>query len=113
MGTYNWRHPQKLALAVAAAVQILGGQAMAEDQKETVELEDYILKESVEDTMGIMPSQPVKSVFGLGKSIAETPRSVSDVSSDLIENYGLRDINDLVRLAPGAYTSSFFGVPGH
>lgn len=112
MGKYNLRYQHKLALAVAASLQIFCGYALAEDKKETVELEDYTLKESVEDTMGIMPTQPVKSVFGLGKSIAETPRSVSDVSSDLIENYGLRDINDLVRLAPGAYTSSFFGVPG-
>ncbi|MBK5417899.1 TonB-dependent siderophore receptor [Pseudomonas sp. TH31] len=112
MGPFNLRHQHKLALAVAASLQIICGHALAEDKKETVELEDYVLKESYDDTMGIMPTQPVKSVFGLGKSIAETPRSVSDVSSDLIQKYGMRDINDMIRLTPGAYTSSFFGIPG-
>lgn len=52
------------------------------------------------------------SAFGFDMSLAETPRSVTEVSSDLIEAYGLRSVDDLVRITPGAFTSSFFGIQG-
>ena len=52
------------------------------------------------------------SAFGFDKSLVETPRSVTEVSSDLIEAYGLRSVDDLVRMTPGAFTSSFFGIQG-
>ena len=45
-------------------------------------------------------------------TLLETPRSVTEVSSDLIKSYGLRSVDDLVRLTPGAFTSSFFGIRG-
>ena len=66
----------------------------------------------VRDENSIMPSGDGTSSFGFDKSLVETPRSVSEVSSDLIEAYSLRSVDDLVRLTPGAFTSSFFGIAG-
>lgn len=65
----------------------------------------------VGDTMGLM-SNKAKSVFGFEKTIAETPRSITSVSSDMMENYNISDIDDLVLVSPGAFTQSFFGVAG-
>ena len=75
------------------------------------ELEDYVV-EDVEDQFSIIPSEPSGSAFGFDKTLLETPRSVSAVTSELVQNYGLRSVDDLVRLTPGAFTSSFFGIQG-
>lgn len=65
----------------------------------------------VGDKMGLMTKQG-KSAFGFNKPIEETPRSLSTVSADMMENYNISDIDDLVLVSPGAFTQSFFGVAG-
>jgi len=79
---------------------------------DTVELDKVTTEGTVEDTMGLMPTEPVKSVFGFDKTLLETPRSATSVTSDMIDNFGITDIDDLVLLSPGAFTQSFFGVAG-
>ena len=66
---------------------------------------------------GRQPSRPllgknVESVFGFSKSLLELPRSASTISSEQIERFGINDIDDMVALAPGSFTQSFFGVAG-
>ena len=83
-----------------------------EDAEDGVaELEDFTVPE-ISDDLSILPSEPSEGAFGLSLSLLETPRSVSEVSADLIKTYGLRSVDDLVRLTPGAFTSSFFGIRG-
>ncbi|MFW8591329.1 TonB-dependent siderophore receptor [Glaciecola sp. 2405UD65-10] len=69
---------------------------------------------SVTGTKDVNSLIPIESssAFGLDKSLIETPRSITEISSDLIEAYGLRSVDDLVRITPGAFTSSFFGIQG-
>ena len=75
--------------------------------------DDEILDEIVvEGSLRSLPTQDVGSVFGLDKTLLETPRSASSISSDLIERFEIRDIDELVALAPGTFTQSFFGVAG-
>ena len=64
------------------------------------------------DYLSILPEGETRSAFGLDKSLAETPRSLTEVRQDLIEKFALRSVDDLVRLTPGAFTSSFFGIRG-
>ena len=95
--------------AFSAATLLLGTfatQALAQDDEE--ELEEII----VEGSLRSLPTQDVGSVFGFDKSVLETPRSVSTISSDQIERFGINDIDELVTLAPGTFTQSFFGVAG-
>ncbi|MGY8853654.1 MAG: TonB-dependent receptor plug domain-containing protein, partial [Pseudomonadales bacterium] len=73
---------------------------------------DEVLEEVVVGSLRSLPTQDVGSVFGFDKSILETPRSASTVSSDQIERFGMSDIDDLVALAPGTFTQSFFGTSG-
>lgn len=84
----------------------LSSQAFAQDDEEVM---DEIV---VEGSLRSLPSQDVGSVFGFDKSLLETPRSASTVSSDQIERFGMGDIDDLVALAPGTFTQSFFGTSG-
>ena len=64
------------------------------------------------DPFHVMPSRETNSLFGLDKPIAEIPRSISVIEADHITRYDVRTVNDLVTVAPGSFTGSYFGVPG-
>lgn len=83
--------------------------AYAED---VVELDKEVTEDVVENDVGLIPTEPVDSVFGFDKTIEETPRAVTSITNETIERFGLFDIDDLVVLSPGVFTQSFFGVAG-
>jgi iron complex outermembrane recepter protein len=66
----------------------------------------------VADPLRLLPNEPSTSAFGLSKRLIETPRSVSTVSSETIELFGLSAVEDLVRLVPGTFTTTRFGIQG-
>lgn len=92
-----------VAAAVAAALSM---SAFAQSEDESI---DEIV---VEGSLNSLPTQDVGSVFGLDKTLLETPRSASTISSDQLKRFDIVDIDELVALAPGTFTQSFFGVAG-
>lgn len=66
----------------------------------------------VQGDLGSLPGESVKSVFGMNKSLLETPRSASTISEEMMERFNMGDIDELVAVAPGSFTQSFFGVAG-
>ncbi|MGB2396975.1 MAG: TonB-dependent siderophore receptor, partial [Pseudomonadales bacterium] len=62
--------------------------------------------------LGSLPGERVDSVFGFEKSILETARSASTVSEEMMDRFNMQDIDELIVLAPGTFTQSFFGVAG-
>lgn len=66
----------------------------------------------VTGSLGALPLKNVGSIFGFDKTLLETPRSASTISSEQIERFGVTEIYDLVAQAPGTFTNSFFGVGG-
>ena len=77
------------------------------------EHEDEPIEEVI--VVGDLDSQPnvdVQTIFGLDKSLLETPRSASTVSVEMIARFDLRDIDELITVSPGTFTQSFFGVAG-
>ena len=96
----------------AADVEKTEDAKKAEEAKKVQKLDTVVVKEKVEDRLGIMPTEPVKSVFGFNMSVKETPRSVTSITSEMMNNFDITNINDLVALSPGAFTQSFFGVAG-
>ena len=99
-----------VALPFAAGAQ--EAEAEAEGEEDVSEMQEYVTTEQVQDDLSIIPTDPVDSIFGTGKSLLETPRSATSISAELLDQYGAEDINDLVKFSPGTYTSSFFGVAG-
>ena len=85
-------------------------QEASEVSEADVEKIDVLGKKT--DYYSIMPDGENSSAFGLGKSLYETPRSITEISEDLVDKFALRSVDDLVRLTPGAFTSSFFGIKG-
>ncbi|MEO0437110.1 MAG: TonB-dependent receptor plug domain-containing protein [Pseudomonadota bacterium] len=99
--------PRPLVCAVAASLGfgLAPGSFAQQDQ-----LEEVIVT-AKGDYFGILPKDSSSS-YGLSMELVDTPRSVSMVSEDLVSKFVLRSVDDLVRLTPGAFTSSFFGIKG-
>ncbi len=87
---------------IATAILSVGLSSQAADMEEII----------VKGDLGSLPGENVKSIFGFNKSILETPRSVSTISAEMMERFSMHDIDELVALAPGSFTQSFFGVAG-
>ena len=102
---------KKLSYVISLVVLGASNSGLTQDE-DSVELETYTAEDTVEDKIGILPSEPVESVFGFGKTLLETPRSATSITTEVIDRFGISDIDDLVVLSPGAFTQSFFGVAG-
>ncbi|GGA73081.1 TonB-dependent receptor [Neiella marina] len=104
----------QLATAIKSALfglALLPVASLAQDKEDVAQLDDYVV-EDVNDDFSVLPTEPSEGAFGFSKPLLETPRSVSEVTAELAKNYGLRSVDDLVRMTPGAFTSSFFGIQG-
>ena len=100
------------ALAVALALcTILPGQLFAQEASQET-TEENVERIEVKGSLGSLPGQDVESAFGFGKSILETPRSLSSISLEQLTRFSVSDIDELVAFAPGTFTQSFFGVAG-
>ena len=97
---------ERADVTVAAAAVVLDAAL------EIAALSDTVTVDAKLDPFKVMPSRPTNSLFGIDKPIAEIPRSISMIESDHIARYDVRTVNDLVTVAPGSFTGSYFGVPG-
>ena len=59
-----------------------------------------------------LPGVSVPSLTGFEKSLLDVQRSASTMSDEMLARFNVRDIDELVAFAPGAFTQSFFGVAG-
>src|SRR6266852_5094351 len=89
-------HAALLAPALLGATAAFAQTAPASDN-----LEEIVV---TGDRLDVMQTKPVDSVFGFGKTVLETPRSLTTISSELLEKTIITDINDLVAMTPGSFT---------
>ena len=92
--------------AVAASLFVLALPASGAAQS----VEELVV--TARDPAGLLERAPSDTVFGLDKPLLETPRSASFASALTLERYGVRTIDDLVEVSPGAFTDSYYGVSG-
>ncbi len=95
------------AISMGSAVAV-AGIAAGQERADPNAVEEIV----VVGDLGSMPGEDVQTVFGFGKSLVSTPRSVSTVTDEMIARFNMRDIDELIALAPGSFTQSFFGVAG-
>jgi iron complex outermembrane receptor protein len=65
-----------------------------------------------EDPRRVLPNEASESAFGFSKPILETPRSVSFISDEAIDVFGMSAVEDLAALAPGVFTTTRYGIQG-
>ncbi|MEJ1964117.1 MAG: TonB-dependent receptor plug domain-containing protein [Gammaproteobacteria bacterium] len=96
-----------VAMMVAGAGSSLPQFALAADDAGEIETVQVTA-----DRLHVLPTEPVDSVFGFGKTALETPRAVTSISHEMLDKVIITEIDDLVALTPGSFTQSFFGVAG-
>ncbi len=98
-------------LSVSTAALLAGGHtARAADETPAASTTNELVVTS--DRVGLLERRPNNTVFGLDKPLIDTPRSASLISDLTIQRYGIQTIDNLVAIAPGTFTASFYGVPG-
>ncbi len=96
------------AATIAAALLTHGSLASEAGTADDDEIEEIIVRADLDG----LPGDARRSLFGFAKTILKTPRSVSTVSEEMMDRFNIRDIDELIALAPGSFTQSFFGVAG-
>ncbi|MYH17391.1 MAG: TonB-dependent receptor [Gammaproteobacteria bacterium] len=106
-----------LAGPLALATLLAGNaQSASDSEKEDPENIEQVIVEAeridqgAADSFGILSSAPVDTVFGLGKTLHETPRAAASLSADMLSLYGVERVTDFSNVSPGAFTASFFGL---
>ncbi len=92
------------AVAAAGFVLLLASAAKAQTVDTVVV--------SARDQAGLLERLPSDTVLGIAKPLIDTARSASFVSNQTLSRYGVQSVDGLGAVTPGAYTASFFGVPG-
>lgn len=82
------------------------------DTEVSGELEEFV-GVGADDPNFILPTQPIEGAIGFSKSIVETPRSVSVVSSEMLSSMAITDVSDLSRIVPSANTTTRWGIQGN
>ena len=95
-----------MALALAADLGAHGA-AMADDATTLTSV-----TVEARDPAGLLQRHADAVVFGIDKPLIETARQASFASAETLQRYGVESIDDLITLAPGAFTDSYYGVAG-
>jgi iron complex outermembrane receptor protein len=67
---------------------------------------------STPNLAGVVQNKSATAVFGFSEPVAETPRSLTEISGKLLDRYDIKSVYDLTTVAAGAATGSYFGLPG-
>lgn len=96
------------------AVTSLSGQSTTETTTEDFfDLGTFIVEESAA-LMGdsLSPLAGSTSAFGEGLLVQEVPRSLSLLTPETLETFGIRDFDDLASYGAGTQRINYFGLPG-
>jgi len=89
----------------------VAGATPAPGAASTVTTLDRFIVQGVAAEDQIMPTvRPISSVLGDARSVLDTPRSVSVISKELMEQVRIKSVTDFSQFSPGVYTASRFGL---
>lgn len=106
----NLANRSTLGLLLLSSIPLMGQDKTSSST--AVVLDKFTVEQKQDDPNGALPADTPASPFGISQSLRDIPRSISSISSGLLERYDVQTINDLVAIAPGTFTSSFYGIAG-
>ena len=99
-----------LALAFTSAGAVATSIDAAKDKPQATQLATVHVK-GVSKPAVLPTAAPIDGPFGPGRSILDTPRSVTPISGDLMRAAGVNNLRDIMKLAPDTYSPTDFGAP--
>lgn len=84
----------------------------ADEAEPVIELEDYEVLGLGIDSRRIVPANDIASPLGGQERILRIPRSLTMVTNEQLEAFGIRTAEDITQLAASIFSSSLFGISG-
>jgi outer membrane receptor protein involved in Fe transport len=101
------------AMAQAQAQDAQAEESKAEESKESSEDVTQLSDIQVTDSpLGALGQEVSGSALGFAKPLLDTPRSVSFITTDQIDLFGVSSVHDLARVVPGVFTNTRRGYEG-
>jgi outer membrane receptor protein involved in Fe transport len=109
--TYKPKLHLRAALLATLCTGGLTGTLSAQTTSEPITvLEKFVIKDVASEDQ-IMPTiRPVSSVLGDDRNVLDTPRSVSSISKELMEQVRIHSVTEFSQFAPGVYTAARYGL---
>ncbi|MEJ0040310.1 MAG: TonB-dependent receptor [Gammaproteobacteria bacterium] len=108
--------PRRVSLFVTLCIgAAMAQQAQAQEEKAKESSEDVTQLSDIQVTespLGALGQEVTGTALGFSKPLVETPRSVSLVTTDQIDLFGVSSVNDLARIIPGVFTNTRRGYEG-
>lgn len=100
------------SLAVLATAQTAAPPADAPDEGgKVIEMEKFEVNDVPIREVVLPQSRPFNSVYGIDRSILETPRNVTIFSQEQLQAINIQDVRDFTKLTASSYTRTNFGAP--
>ncbi len=110
--------PRSLLAALAAAVlaarttaQSAASATADQEESKVVEMEKFEVNDVPIREVVLPQSRPFNSVYGVARSILETPRNVTIFSQEQLNAISIQDVRDFTKLTASSYTRTNFGAP--
>jgi len=100
------------AAATLAPLTLMAAEEKAAEEKKSDDVTALSDLEVTEDPLRALSNEPTGSSFGFTKPPLETPRTISFVSEEQMNLFGVSTVQDLVRVVPGVYTTTRYGLQG-
>jgi iron complex outermembrane recepter protein len=111
-GSYSLEASAEGFAVFGSKITIAGSPISLDIALELAQQSGQVSVEARIDPFNIIPTGPTQSLFGLDKSLEDTPRSISTADAETLTRYSVKTVNDLVTVAPGTFTGSYFGIAG-
>lgn len=98
------------SLAVLATGQTTAPASQPEEEK-AIEMEKFEVNDVPIREVVLPQSRPFNSVYGVDRSILETPRNVTIFSQEQLNAISIQDVRDFTKLTASSYTRTNFGAP--
>jgi iron complex outermembrane receptor protein len=82
------------------------------DTGTVVKMDPFSVTQGHDDPLQVISMDATNASFGLDQSIFDTPRAITSISAEMMDRYDVTNIDDLTRISPGTFTSSFYGIAG-
>lgn len=92
--------------SVAMFTPLMADPTTSSESELALEMEEAVLTGETVVTERYYSDSPVSTATKLGLSVAETPQSISVISSQQIDDFGLDNVNHVLRYAPGVNVES-------
>ncbi|MEM7672258.1 MAG: TonB-dependent receptor [Verrucomicrobiota bacterium] len=108
------KNSKRTIWSACALVTGLASSLVGQEQGDVLELEAFIAEQTANEPVdSLLPTdQVVSGAFMDGMSLFETPRAVSVLSPELLDQFGISDFKDLSKFGASTERVNFYGIAG-